>query len=576
MSGRGSGSAWPGEYQNNGGGRGSGGRGNRGGRGRGGRGGGRGRGGGGIASKFRAKIDRDGDIKMGDSSSGRGRGTGGRSTRGKKQQSKGPSKNIMKSKTKHNKRKETALKIKLAKGGMEVDREVTAAITTGKKKGKLPKGKKPRDIPVQLREAIIATMSQRWSPTECLLNLSQLFADPALAPLAHMAGNPNPWASFPCCSAILNVIQSHCSNVKMLNLSNNNIRSLQALQRLVDVAPQLVAVSLENNDIKTLSEINHIKKLPNLEKLWLVGNECLARFVDKRIEYERAVRKHFVKLTELDGSSFTSKQPLEKQQHFVPDELQGIVQGFILKYYACLDEAGRPNLGLAFTEKSVFSSTNLFFGNASRIPALYKAMNRNLKKTKEDQEVERLYYGSQIIRLLQQLPHTIHDLGDFAVDVWLGPPTTSSVLCVNISGTFKEMNPKGSSETRKYHRVLMLTPAVAGSPAAMAGWPATIVNEQLHLGPSGGQLQPGAPKSASRLLANATKEAIKTVVASSAPVGVPPNADALTQQFIMQTRLAPQFAQQCLQSNGWNLERAMADFQTLQASGKLPPEYLIS
>lgn len=61
----------------------------------------------------------------------------------------------MKSKTKHNKRKETALKIKLAKGGMEVDREVTAAITTGKKKGKLPKGKKPRDIPVQLREAII-------------------------------------------------------------------------------------------------------------------------------------------------------------------------------------------------------------------------------------------------------------------------------------------------------------------------------------------------------------------------------------------------------------------------------------
>ena len=48
---------------------------------------------------------------------------------------------------------------------------------------------------------------------------------------------------------------------------------------------------------------------------------------------------------------------------------------------------------------------------------------------------------------------------------------------------------------------------------------------------------------------------------------------SVLQQFMAQTRLKPDIAQQCLSSNGNNLAKALFDFQTLKRNGKLQPQY---
>ena len=206
--------------------------------------------------------------------------------------------------------------------------------------------------------------------------------------------------------------QGHCSTVVTLDLSNNMIRSMHPLRRLGSVAKGLQNLNLSNNDIKMISEVNHLRTASSsISRLLLQNNVCVAKYStqptpDKRVDYEKVVRKIFPNLKELDGVEIKSSMPLQPQPNHVPQQFAGVVTAFVTRYMAALNEPNRPNLQYAFFDRSMFSLTVLL-GNAHRFPKAYVDMNRNLKGSnmkKGGKEVKTLLFGAAIAPALQAFP----------------------------------------------------------------------------------------------------------------------------------------------------------------------------
>lgn len=94
----------------------------------------------------------------------------------------------------------------------------------------------------------------------------------------------------------------------------------------------------------------------------------------KRMEYEKAVRKTFPDLKELDGVAISSNLPLAPKPNHVPAQFAGLVTAFVTKYLAALNEPNRPNLRFAFFERSMFSLT-IMLGGADRFHKTYESDN---------------------------------------------------------------------------------------------------------------------------------------------------------------------------------------------------------
>lgn len=96
---------------------------------------------------------------------------------------------------------------------------------------------------------------------------------------------------------------------------------------------------------------------------------------------------------------------------------------------------------------------------------------------------ERVHVGEQdIAALYKAFPQTIHS-PDLLIDVWV---VTDDLLGINVSGKFQEKKEGGGKHAvvdRLFQRNFLLCPADPDSEAAANGWPVTVANEQLHIGP---------------------------------------------------------------------------------------------
>eukprot|EP00729_Bicosta_minor_P028267 gene28267-28348_t len=198
------------------------------------------------------------------------------------------------------------------------------------------------------------------------------------------------------------------------------------------------------------------------------------------MEYEKAVRKTFPDLKELDGVAISSNLPLAPKPNHVPAQFAGLVTAFVTKYLAALNEPNRPNLRFAFFERSMFSLT-IMLGGADRFHKTYVQLNRNLKggKLKAGKEVNTLLFGAAIAPALQTFPTARYDPASCKVDVW---QASAQAIGLNIAGEFQEVDEKNGVSNRPFHRVMILMLTKPGMPAHTAGWPAVIANEQLHIG----------------------------------------------------------------------------------------------
>ena len=181
---------------------------------------------------------------------------------------------------------------------------------------------------------------------------------------------------------------------------------------------------------------------------------------------------------------------------------------------------------------------------------------------------------------LNDLPKTEHDMSSFTLDIPLVDP---KLMSFTVTGCFRERSTSNLSADQRplhhFNRMFVVVPRNEGF---------CIVNEMLHI-------TMATPKQKRvrvemRLLIMSCKYikiffSFKTAF-STAPAAVaspPPAASAasplndhtkraMLEQLAQKTGMNAKFTTECLEMNGFDLEKAYQAFAAAQQQGKIPPE----
>lgn len=157
---------------------------------------------------------------------------------------------------------------------------------------------------------------------------------------------------------------------------------------------------------------------------------------------------------------------------------------------------------------------------------------------------------------LLKLPKTQHIASSFLMDVNLvNISQQPQQILVTLHGKFQTE----SKLTFSFDRVLLLIGAMDKS----KGWPALIINDQLHIRP---EIQIDLQQFVQKEQAQATPLKGDLV----------PQEDKVKmlqiQQLINETNMKPEYAKKCLEDNGWDYRVALERFKQLKAQGAIPPQ----
>jgi len=193
--------------------------------------------------------------------------------------------------------------------------------------------------------------------------------------------------------------------------------------------------------------------------------------------------------------------------------------------------------------------------------------SRNLSRAEvgADKVLNTLHIGNEAIaKAVADMPKTTHDVQGapekFCLDAWPVVSGQTESLFISVHGQFIEDQHQG---IRSFDRSFVLAPAPEGSRAKQAGWDVAIMSDQLVVrnystheawtpGPMKVQYVASKPALPPRVL-----EDLK---------GVPEPQRALVSQVCQQSGLNVKFSVDCLQNNGWDVQRAMANFEQVKAS----------
>lgn len=210
--------------------------------------------------------------------------------------------------------------------------------------------------------------------------------------------------------------------------------------------------------------------------------------------------------------------------------------------------------------------------------------------------------AASIMATIKKIPATTHPVTDpakFVVDSWILPNAAvgalagtkdgtqtqrlekpEAVLFISVKGEFAEGPSYG---VRSFDRTFIVAPSSPESAAAKAGWPCTILAEQLtvrqYSGIDGWKVGSLPVDDAAQQAGQAAPA--PPAAANGTPAGAPSAQPSNTQeaqqhslalQFANETGLTYPFAVQCLQENGWQAQPAMQVFQSLKAARTIPAE----
>jgi len=319
----------------------------------------------------------------------------------------------------------------------------------------------------------------------------------------------------------------------------------------------IVNFNFDSNKISNLSELDNLSDL-SLRELVFTNNP-----ITNIPNYRMEVARKFPDLQFLDGKQISPEDfppsPIPPLRSNFCDsvERQQFAYKFLEKYFTAFDK-NRSDIITAYFDNSKFSITYTQDGSSNPTRGstkTYQRFNRNLKKQADTIKKTQLLFDGydQIYNFFKLYPTTSHYLASSVIDTFLAPG--SQYLNVIIHGHYLETVFKTK---RSFDRVFILAPAQAGSEAAKNGWEAIILNEQLHVRPY-------------VRFPRLEKEGC----AAPAPVPVSaPDAqtqDTLVQQLSIVTSLKPEFAQECLANNQWDLTKAMDNFKLLKEQNQIPP-----
>ncbi|WWC91628.1 uncharacterized protein L201_006574 [Kwoniella dendrophila CBS 6074] len=393
-------------------------------------------------------------------------------------------------------------------------------------------------------------------------------------------------------------------DIRALDLSGNPIRGLSELDHLRAAGEKKGKANAGAGSLKSLVEIK-LNGSPFREKMLqqpdgpdTYKHEILRRFPGLRIldgvELERIVlpidRKPKVRLTDDQKAAFVAKPftfPCDVEGGFGEEGVKEPAMQFCAKFFTLFDnDRSAAITGYVPNALISISANTLHSRSAAQIeiqktrgnrpqPVPFEAWtslpSRNFFRgtTSIKARMDSLHNPADSERLLRwwnkAVPRTKHPLSDpskWCFDTWvLDGEGENTKLCLMIQGEFEEM-PSGTYRT--FSRTFVLSPAVPGSPAANAGWPAVILSDTMTVHSYFGT---AAFDERGRSLAT---HGVTIQPPSIAPAA---NNDALITQMTQRTGMNAQFSQLCLEQNGWNFEAALKNFEEIK--GTIPPEAFV-
>ncbi|KAF8529914.1 hypothetical protein JB92DRAFT_2860242 [Gautieria morchelliformis] len=308
--------------------------------------------------------------------------------------------------------------------------------------------------------------------------------------------------------------------------------------------------------------------------------------------------------------------PVQIAPGLIAPGMQAFVAEFLTKFFTIYDTS-RMSLADVYGPVASFSfSANTSIPPRARIQGHHNSAampnqkklewtpyiahgSRNLSRVNTLARAEKsLHTGpDEIVGKLTSLPGTRHDINaqeKFVVDAWPVqgvlplPGDASTVLFITVHGQLEE---EPSHGIRSFDRSFILAPAADGSRAKLHGWPVVILSDQLVIrayssheawmpGPIRMPPQESIPISHPTPLPSQPQPTLLNLplppqtqqqIASDpalAPLAEPQRLYVI--ELSARTGLNAGFSIQCLEGNGWDPQKALANFEAVRAN--LPRE----
>ncbi|XP_070113241.1 nuclear RNA export factor 3 [Equus caballus] len=360
----------------------------------------------------------------------------------------------------------------------------------------------------KVKQIKLLTMNKLYDVSQQSLDIHKLRFDPDLMTLGvEMVPNPRndtvaslqvhgenmpkllPWIlsnTKPCQLVGLSNTMQNASNIKNLNLPNNEVKSAGKLDKGKGLKPE--EMSTDRNSLCTTfpdksTNISYIILLGPSEYPWVSQDGCDSSDKDstktdtaaqgpsgeESVVIEGATDPQLLAELGPDPLLFLGKDgqesrpptnfgieahkrlPTCKGSFFESDALKSLVLQFLWRYYLTYDSGDRQGLLGAYLDKACFS-LSVPFNPKDPAPSIlceYVRDNRNIKKLKDPYLWVHLLKSTKhdIVHSLCVLPTTQHDFSSFVVDQWL---QTERVLCFSVNEVFKEVVRKSKGSVRAF------------------------------------------------------------------------------------------------------------------------------
>ncbi|ENN77920.1 hypothetical protein YQE_05597, partial [Dendroctonus ponderosae] len=436
------------------------------------------------------------------------------------------------------------------------------------------------DLTPEVKEKMKVAMARRYNATTKALDLTKFHADPDLQD--HFCAIFKPVVFI----TVLEIIEANIPFLEAICLNDNKLGVFGFLKKVSKRFPHIKILHLSNNKIRDIMQLDTFIGLPIVD-LFLDGNPLCDKYKDQN-SYISEVRRKFPKCMKLDGIDLPppigfdiaqeTNLPDPQQTFLCNTEGEAIVKQFLEQYFLIYDSKNRQPLLAAYHENAMFSFTTAYpygLGKDKNVSWLnwYQTENRNVFKVVDiDRRCKLLKQGQlSIVSFLQDMPDTKHDIQSFTVDLTLFTP---QMLCLSISGIFKELNTGHKiPPTRFFFRTIVIVPAGSGF---------CIANEEYHItNATPDQAKeafktPSLPQPASGTAAPpSTPEASPVIHAVASPIVDNGARQEMVNQLALKTGMNLEWSIKCLDGNEWDYNRACAIFQNLFSQGKVPPEAFI-
>ncbi|KAH8101983.1 hypothetical protein DFH11DRAFT_542620 [Phellopilus nigrolimitatus] len=195
-----------------------------------------------------------------------------------------------------------------------------------------------------------------------------------------------------------------------------------------------------------------------------------------------------------------------------------------------------------------------------------------------ERELRSLHTGpDEIVRAILLLPKTRHEIAGsaekFCIDAWPVGQGAATMLFLCIHGEFAEEPCQG---IRSFDRSFVLAPAPAGSRATLNNWTVTILSDHLtvRLYSSPEAWSPGPLKVQGEGKGSRQRQVTPQPQAPATQVlnpkvqaqlsAIPEPQRSLVLAICQRTNLNIKFAADCLDMNGWDVEKAMMNFEQVK------------